>query len=217
MHDRTAILDLLARTGSPAPLIAHVQEVERIAQLVADRLEAEGARVDRRVVEAGALLHDSGVSFRTGAPVTIPAFGEKAQGVLSDDILHPIYAYRLCQEHGFPEAVGRVALRHVYGPDRAECELLGVADPPAAAGGPETWEEKVVAFADIMLWARMLGFDPWSDPEALVKAGLPYASFFVERRTGRPLGLDSPWAERFRAASRELLRYVSPDDFPPVP
>ena len=94
MLSRQAIIQLLIDNGTGPDLLAHVERIERISQQIADQIEAQGGQVDRQVLEAGALLHDLGLPLRTGKPVTIPAFGEKAKGLTSDDIAHGITGAR---------------------------------------------------------------------------------------------------------------------------
>jgi uncharacterized protein len=175
MQSRQAIIQLLLDNGTGPDLLAHVQRVERISQQIADQLEAQGGRVDRQVLEAGALLHDLGLPLRTGAPITIPAFGDKAKGLTSDDINHGITGAIRAAELGFPPTVTRCALRHIPGPSIAECAILGLPTPPEETI-PVAIEEKIVSYADMVNWVALLGLNPWRDADALVQAGLPYIS-----------------------------------------
>lgn len=210
MQSRQAIIQLLLDNGTGPDLLAHVQRVERISQQIADQIEAQGGRVDRQVLEAGALLHDLGLPLRTGAPITIPAFGEKAKGLTSDDITHGITGAIRAAELGFPPAVTRCALRHIPGPSIAECAILDLPTPPEETI-PVALEEKIVSYADMVNWVALLGLNPWRDDDALVQAGLPYISYFIEQKTGQPLGLDSPAAQRWRALDAEMRQYARPE------
>lgn len=210
MLSRQEIIQLLKDNGTGPDLLAHVERIERISQQIASLVEAQGGRVDRQVLEAGALLHDLGLPLRTGAPVTIPAFGEKAKGLTSDDIGHGITGAIRGAELGFPLAVTRCALRHIPGPSIAECAVLGLPTPPEETI-PVSIEEKIVSYADFLNWVGLLGLNPWQDPEAVVKAGLPYISYFWEQKTGQPLGLDSPAAQRWRDLDHEMRPYAKPE------
>jgi putative nucleotidyltransferase with HDIG domain len=210
MKSRPEILQLLIENGTGPELLAHVERIERISQLIANQVEAQGGRVDRQVLETGALLHDLGLPMRTGAPVTIPAFGDKAKGLTSDDIAHAITGALRAVELGFPPAVTRCALRHIPGPSIAECTVLGLPTPPEETI-PVAIEEKIVAYADFLNWVGLLGMNPWKDPEAVVKAGLPYISYFWEQKTGQPLGPDSPAAQRWRDLDAEMRQYARPE------
>lgn len=210
MLSRQEIIQLLKDNGTGPDLLAHVERIERISQQIASLVEAQGGRVDRQVLEAGALLHDLGLPLRTGAPVTIPAFGEKAKGLTSDDIGHGITGAIRGAELGFPLAVTRCALRHIPGPSIAECAVLGLPTPPEETI-PVSIEEKIVSYADFLNWVGLLGLNPWQDPEAVVKAGLPYISYFWEQKTGQPLGLDSPAAQRWRDLDHEMRPYARPE------
>lgn len=210
MLSRQAIIQLLQDNGTGPDLLAHVERVERISQQIANLVEEQSRPVDRQVLEAGALLHDLGLPLRTGAPITIPAFGEKAKGLTSDDIGHGITGALRGAELGLPVAVTRCALRHIPGPSIAECAVLGLPTPPEETV-PVSIEEKIVSYADMVNWVALLGLNPWRDADALVQAGLPYISYFWEQKTGQPLGLDSPAAQRWRELDRELRPYARPE------
>lgn len=210
MIARQEIIQLLKDNGTDPDLLAHVERVERISQQIANLVEEQSRPVDRQVLEAGALLHDLGLPLRTGAPITIPAFGEKAKGLTSDDIGHGITGALRGAELGLPVAVTRCALRHIPGPSIAECAVLGLPTPPEETV-PVSIEEKIVSYADMVNWVALLGLNPWRDADALVQAGLPYISYFWEQKTGQPLGLDSPAAQRWRELDRELRPYARPE------
>jgi uncharacterized protein len=210
MQSREEIIQLLIDNGTGPELLAHVQRIERISQLLADQVEVSGGKVNRQLLETGALLHDLGLPLRQGTPVTIPAFGDKAKGVTSDDIMHPITGARRAAELGFPPEVTRCILRHIPGPSIAECQILDLPAPPEETI-PETIEEKLICYADFLNWVGMLGMNPWKDPEALLKAGVPYIGFFIEQKTGQPLGYDSPAAQRWLTLDAELRQYARPE------
>ena len=210
MQSRQAIIKLLINNGTGPELLAHVERIEQISQLIADQIEAQGGQVDRQVLEAGALLHDLGLPLRSGSPITIPAFGDKAKGVTSDDITHGITGAIRAAELGFPPAVTRCALRHIPGPTIAECVLLGLPAPPEETL-PVALEEKIVAYADFLNWVSLLGMNPWRDPQALAKAGVPYVGYFLEQKTGQLVALDSPVAQRWLVLDAELRPYAKPE------
>ena len=72
-------------------------------------------------------------------------------------------------------------------------------------------EEKIVSYADFLNWVGLLGMNPWQDPEAVVKAGLPYISYFFEQKTGQPLPADGPAAQRWRDLDAEMRQYAKPE------
>jgi hypothetical protein len=63
---RNEIINILQETGSPPPLIEHVLAVCARALKIAEQIEAAGLPVDKNVVEAGALMHDSGIPRQRG-------------------------------------------------------------------------------------------------------------------------------------------------------
>jgi uncharacterized protein len=209
---REDIIKILEETGSPPTLIQHVSTVCDRAMRVADQVEAAGIPVDRQVLEAGALMHDMGIPSQTGNPITVPEWGERAQGLRSDNLVHPILGFELAGKYGFPMSVRRCVLCHTPGPTREECRMLGI-DPPDEELMPITIEENIVMYADFITWAAMLGLDPWKDPRQMAEAGIPYFNYYWQKATGTTLSRDGPVAQRWIDAQRDMGRFARPEWF----
>jgi putative nucleotidyltransferase with HDIG domain len=209
---RDEIIKILQETGSPPPLIQHVSTVCERALKIADAVRASGIPVDTEVVEAGALLHDMGVPLQQGEPIVIPEWGDRAKGLLTDSLTHPILGFELAGKYGFPLTVRRCILCHTPGPTRAECRALGLT-PPDEELLPITIEEKLVMYADFLTWAAMLGLNPWQDASQMAAAGVPYFGYFWRERLGTPLTMDGPVAQRWINAQVELGHYARPEWF----
>lgn len=213
MVDRREMLDLLASEGASEALLKHVQYVADRALWIADAAIQEGKSVDRDLVEAAALLHDAGIPKRVGTPVVIPEYGAKATGLTSDDFLHGIYGYKTLIRRGIDRRIARGALTHLNGPDNATCRVLGV-EPPKEEAVAATIEERIVAYADLLVWIAALERNPWREGEAAILFGIqPYACFFWKQATGESMDADHPWLQRFLAVDRDLRRYARPADY----
>jgi uncharacterized protein len=209
---RDEIIAILQETGSPPSLIEHVSEVCDRALKIAGLIEAAGLLVDKDVVEAGALLHDAGIPRQKGEPIVIPEWGDRAKGLVTDSLSHPILGFELAGEYGFPLSVRRCILCHTPGPTREECRMLGMT-PPEEELMPITIEEKIVMYADFLTWATMLDLNPWRDPREMAKAGVPYFNYFWQRATGTSLTMDGPIAQRWIDAERDMGRFTKPEWF----
>jgi uncharacterized protein len=209
---RDEIISILQETGSPPSLIEHVLAVCERALKIAEQIESAGLPVDKNVVEAGALLHDSGIPRQKGEPIVIPEWGDRAKGLVTDNLSHPILGFELAGEYGFPLSVRRCILCHTPGPTREECRMLGLT-PPEEELIPITIEEKIVMYADFLTWATMLGLNPWRDPREMAEAGVPYFNYFWHKATGTSLTMDGPVAQRWIDAQRDMGRFARPEWF----
>jgi len=206
---REEIIKILQDTGSPPSLIEHVSTVCERSLRIADRVGAAGIAVDRRMLEAGALLHDMGAPMCKGAPIVIPEWGDRAKGLLSDFLMHPIHGFHLAGTYGFPMTVRRCILCHTPGPTREECRALGMT-PPDEELLPVNIEEKIIMYADFVTWAAMLGLNPWQNPNVMAEAGVPYFNYYWRAAQLTPLTLDGPVAQRWIYAQQEMGRYAEP-------
>ncbi len=117
----------LLRHNPPDWVCRHCRAVEGLAAAMCDRAEAQGLRVDRALVQAGALLHDVGRS-------------------ITQDVRHASLGAELVRKDGFPESLALVVERHTgAGIDETEALRLGL---PVKDYTPRTLEERIVAHAD---------------------------------------------------------------------
>jgi uncharacterized protein (TIGR00295 family) len=97
---------------------------------IASQLRKKGLKVDLKLVEAGALLHDIGRS-KTNA------------------VDHGLVGGQIAEQEGLPEPVVRIIKRHVGGGITAEeAALFGW---PQNVYVPLSLEEKIVSYADKLL------------------------------------------------------------------
>ena len=124
---RAEALDILAKAGCSKKVIEHCKTVSKFAVRVARAFRRRGVNVDLRLVEIGGLLHDIGRS-RTHSVDHAPIGEEIALSL------------------GLPQSIVCIIERHVGGGvPKDEARRLGWS---AKDYLPETWEEKIVCYAD---------------------------------------------------------------------
>jgi uncharacterized protein len=127
LPSREQAIELLQKNNCPPKVINHCQAVAGLAIEIACQLQNKGQKVDLRLVEAGALLHDIGRS--------------KSHGVE-----HGIVGASIAESAAVSEAVVNVIRRHVGGGITSEeAKLFGW---PEGVYSPITLEEKIVSYAD---------------------------------------------------------------------
>ena len=124
---RAEALEILARAGCSKKVIEHCKAVSEFSVRVARAFVMRGINVNLRLVEIGGLLHDIGRS-RTHS------------------VDHGSVGEEIARSLGLPQPVVRIIERHVGGGiPKEEAKRLGW---PARDYLPETWEEKIVCYAD---------------------------------------------------------------------
>lgn len=119
-------LDLLKKSGCHDNVIKHSLAVEGLALKM-----AEFANADKKLVSAGALLHDIGRGRTHG-------------------IQHAIEGARLARELELPVEIVLIIERHIgAGISKEESEKIGL---PKKDYIPQTLEEKIVAHADNLIY-----------------------------------------------------------------
>lgn len=117
----------------------HVTLVSRVALFLANRLIAQGYKIDTTLLHVAALLHDI----------------DKAVVRLSGE-RHPDTAVRILLEEGFPEVSALVKTHPLH----------AILDPEIM---PSTWEEKVLYLSDKMVKYEILTvdkrFDLWRNEQ----------------------------------------------------
>ena len=130
LPSREQAIELLRKNNCPPKVINHCEEVAKLALEIASKLEKKGIKVDLKLVEAGALLHDIGRSK-------------------SHAVDHGVVGAKIAELEGLPEEVVRVIKRHVGGGITAqEAERFGW---PKGVYEPVTLEEKIVSYADKLI------------------------------------------------------------------
>jgi uncharacterized protein len=124
---RAEALDILAKAGCSKKVVEHCKAVSKFSVRIARAFGGRGVNVDLRLVEVGGLLHDIGRS-RTHSVDHGPVGEEIARSL------------------GLPQSILNIIERHVGGGiPKDEARRLGWL---AKDYLPETWEEKIVCYAD---------------------------------------------------------------------
>jgi len=130
LPSREQAIELLRKYNCPPKVINHCEEVAKLALELASKLEKKGIKVDLKLVEAGALLHDIGRSK-------------------SHTVDHGVVGAKIAELEGLPEAAVRIIKRHVGGGITAqEAEKFGW---PKDIYESLTLEEKIVSYADKLI------------------------------------------------------------------
>lgn len=96
LPSREQAILLLQKYNSPPKVIRHCEEVAALALEIAGKIESKGIKVNMRLVEAGALLHDIGRSK-------------------SHAVDHGLLGSEIAESEHLPESLVRIIRRHVGG------------------------------------------------------------------------------------------------------
>jgi uncharacterized protein len=130
LPSRQASIKLLKQNGCAPRVIQHCKTVAKLAIKIAKILQKRGYKVDVKLVEIGALLHDIGRSK-------------------THSVNHAIAGARIAEDSLMPEPVIRIIERHVgAGIPPEEAEKLGW---PKKSYVPQTLEELIVNYADKLI------------------------------------------------------------------
>ncbi len=130
LPSREQAIELLRENHCSPIVIHHCELVAEIALEIADKLEKKDVKVDRELVEIGALLHDLGRSKSNGVDHGIIG----ASIALSANLAGPLI---------------NIIKRHVGGGITAD--EAGALGWPKEAYVPVTLEEKIVSYADKLI------------------------------------------------------------------
>ncbi len=126
-----AVEALWEKYNLPENVRRHCRAVAELAVKIARTAKARGHDVDIEAVKLGALLHDIGRAF-------------------SHDVDHFIRSAEILRKENFGEKIVRIAERHFSsGITADEAKALGLPEKDFI---PETLEEKIVAFADNLVF-----------------------------------------------------------------
>ena len=130
LPSREQAIELLRKNNSSPKVIRHCEAVADLALEIASKLEKKGLKVDLKLVEAGALLHDIGRSK-------------------SHAVDHGLIGSKIAESESLPEPVVKIIRRHVGGGITAqEAEEFGW---PKDVYEPVSLEEKIVSYADKLI------------------------------------------------------------------
>jgi len=130
LPSREQALQLLFENGCSAKVINHCKAVTKLALETANILKGKGLKINSKLVEAGALLHDIGRSK-------------------THTVNHAVVGAEIAEATGLPDSVVSIIKRHVGGGiTPREAEKLGW---PKDVYVPLTLEEKIVSYADKLI------------------------------------------------------------------
>lgn len=197
--DRMKAVALMAEVGLPLYKIHHSIVIGDVALLIADGVEKlEGVKVDRYVCEMGALLHDVGISQ-----------------IQKDDMPeHAFIGAQIARDAGYSEEVARCIELHDFA--GLTKEYVEGANLPCVIDKedklPVTWEEKIVAYADMIVSLEGEWFmDVWNDDTCACRAYCDLLSIVFKTRTGRVLTKDHPQFQHEIDFNREMRKYIPRD------
>jgi len=130
LPSREQAMQFLHKSGCSKAVVRHCERVAQLAVEIAEAYIQKGIDVDVRLVEIGALLHDIGRSK-------------------THSVHHAVAGAEIARRLGLPERVTSIIKRHVGGGiNSEEAKLLGW---PKDVYVPQTWEEKIVSYADKLI------------------------------------------------------------------
>jgi len=96
LPSRQEAIDLLNKVGCSQNVIKHCIAVAELAAKIAKAFSEKGIKVNQKLIEIGALLHDIG----------------RAK---THTVHHAIVGAKIAEQHGLPKPVIRIIQRHVGG------------------------------------------------------------------------------------------------------
>jgi uncharacterized protein len=130
LPSREQAIKLLRKNNCPPQVISHCKAVADLSLEIGSQLQKKGLKLDMKLVEAGALLHDIGRSK-------------------TNTVDHGMIGAQIAQSEGLPEPVVNVIKRHVGGGITAE-EAAGFGWPKDVYV-PLSLEEKIVSYSDKLI------------------------------------------------------------------
>lgn len=125
--DEEKCVKILLEEGVNSNVLRHVLKVSEVAKDLADRVESKGHRVNKKLVAAGALLHDIGRA-------------------VTHDVPHGVIGGQIVRRRKLDERLAKIVERHVgAGISEEEAAKLKLGTVNLI---PETLEEKIVCYAD---------------------------------------------------------------------
>lgn len=207
--DRTAIVRILKKVGLDDTTVKHSVLVADISLKIADEAERHGYTVDRRVVEAGALLHDIGL-----AKVCDHASPEHS--VIGADIIRkiglPNHVAMCAEVHEFH---GAVTFNEAF-------ELQYPIYPLRQSYAPTTIEEKIVTIADLFIFVLIEGpheygfekLDPWKDFRRSIEAtAYPYCRDVYKKKLNIDVEKNHPIVRRAYDINADMVPMVKAEFF----
>jgi uncharacterized protein len=206
IFSRDFAINLLRQKKLSEDKIIHSEAVADLALKIADEIAKSGIKIDKKIVEAGALLHDVGLSV----------FGERG---FEEEQEHPtpehcVIGGKIALENGFPESVAECIECHELW-SREEARIVKFPEPIEKDYIPKSWEAKAVAYADMVVFAAVEeGHNLWKEQDAMIKTYHPYINKCFKNATGKNIEEDHPLIQRIDKFHKEMIRYLKPEYIP---
>lgn len=198
---RLKAVALCAEVGLPLYKIHHSLVIGDVALLMArEVIRQTGADVNLETVEIGAVLHDVGISQE------------------SDDA-SPEHAYvggQLARAAGFSEEIARSIELHDCG--GFVKEVVQELDLPRTVNKddllPETWEDKLVSYADLIISLEGESkIDVWNDETGPARGIYPYMASIYQHRRGLLFPTNHPQLAYVNKFNKEMVRFAPRDQY----
>jgi len=156
------VVRLWNKYGLPEDVRRHCKAVAELAVKIASKIKERGTDVDIEAVRLGALLHDIG------------------RAVTHDPFEHFVKSAEILRKEGLDEKIVRIAERHFSsGLTAEEARKLGL---PPKDYMPETLEEKIVSFADNLVFGdRTESFEKFIRRLEEIKREKPEIGWLADR------------------------------------
>ena len=179
---------ILESYGLDKSIIDHSRSVALLATRIADQMALDGVKLDSRVVEAAAILHDIGLTKSGG-------------------IEHCVAGAEIVRQLGLPNSVADCIERHEC-ITKQETKELGFRDTYCDRDlVPVTVEDKILVCADNLYWIMAKGIDPLNF-SAIVDFLYEYFDSVYEKATGHGIKRNHPAVERNIKIIHEFQKYL---------
>lgn len=204
--ERCKAVALLAEMGLVKHKIRHSLAVADAAMLIAKNIEKKlGIKLDMRVVEVGALLHDVGLCTLTFEPGKNDFCPE-----------HYYIGAEIALLAGYDEHVARCIEYHDCGGFVPETVRdLGLPKHCEKDNTlPESWEEKIVAYADTIISVEGEAFlNVWEDDHACAKGSFNYMNTIYLNRLGIEVKKNHPQFDYLDELNKEMRVFIPRDEY----
>ncbi len=200
IYKKEYIYDLLKKVGLHEYKIIHSKTVANLALKIGKQVFKEGYPICLQSVEAGSLLHDIGIA-RT-----------------KDDVSpnHSSIGAEMARNFGYCDKVVKSIEAHEYVIWTKEEGKMFDMEMSRDSFRPESWEERVVSFADNSVFVHTecgREKDYWEDLRCLQKASIPYwKDVFAKYNLGE-FKNDHQFIKRQFDHQKTMLQYVKPEFF----
>ena len=207
LPNRKQLVSILKRLGMGDRKLEHSQDVADFGLKIAHEVEKDGTEVNKKIVEAGALLHDIALIY------------------MLDDLSpeHSVIGADIIRKLGLPERVARCAETHEAGGAVTWQEAKDWKYPVLPLKEtyvPQTIEEKIVTAADFFIYVLKEGpedygyekFDLWKDPEeAIVESLFPYCRDVYKKKLDKSITKNHPMIKRGYESNKVFVKYIKLD------